>query len=157
MTLEFAQSQHAVIESRFNERLAAANAAKAVVFEPSQLQISILQSFGKGSHRLSYFIGTNKGNMGLDKDVATIALDELVTNKFLTVLSGLIYCLTFKATDFLSDGKNPLATPPRTFTNATHTRESYSLPKLNLREGWDGHFRHKSVNPCAPQVERVGA
>ena len=152
--MTFAQASHDLLESVLIEKLAAINAAS---FEPSELQMRILQSFGKGSHRLSYFIGHNKGNMRLDKDVATLALDELVKNKFLTVLSGPIYYLTYKATDFLSDGKNPLATPPRTLTNSTPTKELYSLPTLNLRDGWDEHFRHKSMNPCAQQVERVGA
>lgn len=154
MTLEFAQASHDLLESVLIEKLAAINAAS---FQPSELQTRMLKSFGKGSHRLSYFIGYNKGNMRLDKDVAVLALEELIAHKFLTVLSGPIYYLTFKATAFLSDGKNPLATPPRTLTNSTPTKELYSLPKLNLRDGWDDHFRHKSMNPCAPQVERVGA
>ena len=151
--MEFAQSSHEAIDNAFGARLAALNQAAA--FEPSQLQTSMLESFGKGSHRLSYFIGHNKGNMRLDKDVAVVALDELIAHKFLTVLSGPIYYLTFKATAFLSEGKNPLVTPPRTFTNST-TAQAYVPPKLNLRDGWDDHFRHKSVNPCAPQLSRVG-
>ena len=152
--MTFAQTSHDLLESVLIEKLAAINAAS---FEPSELQTRMLQSFGKGSHRLSYFIGHHKGNMRLDKDVATLALDELVKNKFLTVLSGPIYFPTFKTTDLFSESKNPLATPPRTLTNSTPTKELYSLPKLNLRDGWDEHFRHKSINACAPKLQRVVA
>ena len=153
MTLEFAQASHDLLESVLIDKLAAINAAS---FQPSELQTRMLESFGKGSHRLSYFIGHNKGNMRLDKDVATLALDELVKNRFLTVLSGPIYFPTFKTTDLFSDGKNPLAAPPRTLTNAT-SKSNYIPSKLNLRDGWDDHFKHKSMNPCAAQIQRVGA
>ena len=154
MTPEFEQASYDLLESILIKKLAAINAAS---FEPSELQMRMLKSFGKGSHRLSYFIGHHKGNMRLDKDVATLALDELVKNKFLTVLSGPIYFPTFKTTDLFSESKNPLATPPRTLTNSTPTKELYSLPKLNLRDGWDEHIRHKSINACALQLQRVVA
>ena len=152
MTLQFAQASHDLLESVLIEKLAVINAAS---FQPSELQTRMLKSFGKGSHRLSYFIGHSKGNMRLDKDVATIALDELVKNKFLTVLSGPIYFPTFKTTDLFSEGKNPLATPPRTLTNAT-SQTNYIHSKLNLRDGWDAHLQHKSQNPCGAQLQRVG-
>ena len=152
MTLDF--SRHDAISNAFDERLAAIN--KAAAFEPSQLQISILQSFGKGSHRLSFFTGTNKGNMALSQEDADEALNALIDNGYLNLMSGRIYTLTFKGSEFARDGKKPIATPPRTYGNSTPTKELYSTPKLNLRDGWDEHLQHKS-RPMCSQLNRTVA
>ena len=162
MTHDEVKTQRTVIEARFIERLADANTAHAAstaiaaAFQPSGVQASIIQSFSKGSHRMSFFTGTNKGNMALPIDVADEALNSLVENGYLTVLSGRVYLLTFKGGEFARGGPKPVTTPPRTFNNAT-TAQVYVSPKLNLRDGWDDHFRHKSMNPCAPQLQRVVA
>ena len=152
--IEFAQSQHDAIDNAFADKLAAINKA---AFQPSQLQISILQSFGKGSHRLSFFTGTDKGNMRLSLQDADEALNELAANGYLSVISERrIYTLTFKGNEFATYGKKPVVTPSITF--GPHSRcEPLVGSWMPIRDGGNDNMLIKSLNPCAPQVERVGA
>ena len=158
MTLEFAQTNHDAISAAFADKLEAINTAAA--FVPSPLQVRVMKEFVGGHHRLTYLTSYKEGRMSLRNSVAAAVLDTLVDMGYMGFYpSAQKYALVKKGRDYLDGFDLPpvtgIKTPPRTYGNATPTDQSYSVPKLNLRDGWDEHFRRQSL-PMRSQIQRVG-